>query len=1610
MSAGTTNEATVTITDDDVPSVTVSFEQATYVVAEGSSATAKVTLNMDPERTVTFPITKTNQDGATDSDYTIIPSSVTFNEGDTEKTFIFEATSDDENDDGESVKLGFGPLPTDVSAGTTNETVVTITDDDVPWVTVSFEQGSYTVTEGDTVEVTVTLSEDPERSVTIPITKANRGGTSDSDYSGVPTSVTFNAGDTEVDITFAAASDNVDDDGESVTDDDVPSVTVSFEQDSYTVAEGSTVNIKVKLDGDPERTVTIPITKTDQNGASGVDYSGMPASVTFVAGDTEETITFSATQDTVDDDVESVKLTFGSSLPTGVTKGSTDEAVVSITDDDVPSVAVSFGQDSYTVAEGSTVTIKVKLDEDPERTVTIPITATDQDGASGVDYSGVPASVTFVAGDTEETITFSATQDTVDDDVESVKLTFGSSLPAGVTKGSTDEAVVSITDDDVPSVEVSFGQGSYTVDEGSTVTVKVKLGADPERTVTIPITKANQGGASGGDYSGVPANVTFNAGDTEVDISFSAASDTVDDDGESVRLTFGALPDGVTTGSTDEATVSITDDDAIDLPLTSVQVSFGGSVFTVPEGSSVEVTINLSADPERSVTIPLTRTNQDGAYNDDYSGVPDSVTFNSGETEKTFYFTATQDSVQEDGESVRLTFGALPDGVTTGSPDEAVVSITDDDAMMEISLERSDYSVNEGHGVEVMVKLDPAPDHRMDIQLQKTNMNGDSDYSGIPSMLTFERGETEKRFTFFAEPDNESDDGETVMVSFAALPAMVQKGDPSEATMKLRDNGSPSEDGITCIDNNRANIVTVLSARGEISSPGEIDSLVIPDVDPYRTYFVEILGADSNVDIWGQNVGGASLTLADPHPVSLFHEEWEGTSGTSGFNKGSADGGTDHNARVIFIFSGFGDYVLRVESGDENGTGSYHVLVRYSNYCILRADGSILFPYEGGPEGYAFDVRDDTDTKYHAYDQDRGPSYYASGGNVLGDNWDSGPDEDWIRLDLKADTEYKFYLEADSDVPVTHQLTRPRIVGIYDTDGDEVHEGTAGSGTDTSVSLTFQPTSTGRYYLAVGSNPGDRTGLYSFYVRHTVSNNVGHAATNNSPTGGPGITGVPRAGEVLTTTTSGIADADGLENASFSYQWVRHDPVTNTDTDIPGATGSTYTVTREDRDRAIKVRVNFTDDGGNYETLTSFPLLILPPVNNPATGAPAITGTAQVGEMSTADTSGIADADGLTNVSYSYQWIANDGTSDTEITSATDSTYTLVAADEGQTIKVKVSFADDADNEETLTSTATAELATGAPTDPPGNPRNLTGTANSDGTVTLRWEAPDDDSVTGYQILRRRPREGESTLLVHVNDTGSTAAEYTDNDVTPDVLHAYRVKAINAVGLSRQSNFVNVTPTQPAEPAQNSPATGTPTISGTTQVRETLAADTSGISDTDGLTNVSYSYQWIRNDGSTDTDIQGATGSSYTLVDVDEGKTIKVEVSFTDDEGNDETLSSGATDAAVAPEPPAKPTGLSAAVVSHDTVTLTWDNPQDDAITGYVILRRDKEIHPVGIFDIITGDTGSADTTYTDDTVEPDKQYVYRIKAINEHGVSEISSWVRAYTPAAPDPAGSPPN
>ena len=97
---------------------------------------------------------------------------------------------------------------------------------------------------------------------------------------------------------------------------------------------------------------------------------------------------------------------------------------------------------------------------------------------------------------------------------------------------------------------------------------------------------------------------------------------------------------------------------------------------------------------------------------------------------------------------------------------------------------------------------------------------------------------------------------------------------------------------------------------------------------------------------------------------------------------------------------------------------------------------------------------------------------------------------------------------------------------------------------------------------------------------------------------------------------------------------------------------------------------------------------------------------------------------------------------------------------------------------------------------------------------------------------------------------------------------------------------------------------------------------------------------------------------------------------------------------------PAAPTGLAVTSVSHNSVELEWDDPNDDSITHYQVLRRDREIHEVGEFITIDSDTGSDAAGYTDDTVEPEKSYVYRVVAVNRHGASGQSRYARADTPA----------
>ncbi len=442
--------------------------------------------------------------------------------------------------------------------------------------------------------------------------------------------------------------------------------------------------------------------------------------------------------------------------------------------------------------------------------------------------------------------------------------------------------------------------------------------------------------------------------------------------------------------------------------------------------------------------------------------------------------------------------------------------------------------------------------------------------------------------------------------------------------------------------------------------------------------------------------------------------------------------------------------------------------------------------------------------------------------------------------------------------------------------------------------------------------------------------------------GMPTITGTARVGETLIVDTSGIEDADGLTGASFSYQWLADNQ------DIPGATGDSYALVGSDSGKTIRVRVSFTDDADNEETLSSAPT---------ATVVRAPPGAPQRLVVSPHDSGGLhfqweapVSDGGSPIIWYKVQWEETGGVQGVspwspdmnQILVWRTALHIITGLSDGVEYAVRV--------------IATNSLGDGPPSaEVRGTPGETTppelSTATVDGaTMTLTYDkdldensepSPDTFSVTAGGTGRAVDgvSVSGSSVILTLGSAVASGATVTVSYAVPTDAAAPRIQddAGNPAASFSDQDVENNTP-----PPANTPATGAPTITGTAQVGDTLTADISGIGDADGLDNATFSYQWIAGT----TDISGATESTYTLVADDAGLTIQVKVSFFDDKNNQETLTSAAT-AAVAAAAPGPITGFTVVDASDQSVegaladggTLALDDPDG----GSYGIRADLE-------------------------------------------------------------------
>ena len=459
-----------------------------------------------------------------------------------------------------------------------------------------------------------------------------------------------------------------------------------------------------------------------------------------------------------------------------------------------PQVEVSFAESAYTVTEGGSVTVAISLNADPQRTVAVPITVTNLHGAVAADYSGIPESVTFVSGGpTQQLVTITATDDRIADANESVKLGFGA-LPERVSTGATAETTILIADNDIAGVTVQ--PTSLTVLEGATQTYTVKLNTQPSETVTVMASTDNT------DVTTTPKALIFNSAiwNTAQTVTVTAAQDDdAQDDSATVTHTVSGYG-AVTTAAS--VTVTVTDDEP------PVEVSFAESAYSVTEGDSVDVVVSLSADPQRTVVVPILVTNQGGATDDDYSGIPENVTFISGgPIQQTFSITATDDQIVDTNESLVLGFGVLPIKVTAGTTTaETVVSITDNDAAgmptVQMTLTETPL-VRLRVGIPVTVRFDQTVSGFGIDDVAVTN--------GRPENLTGESGGTD--YSFDLVPTAIS----VVTVDVAAGAAQNAQGQDSLAAPQLR-VGLPYDDD----HDGRINRAEVITAIGDYLFGGQL--------------------------------------------------------------------------------------------------------------------------------------------------------------------------------------------------------------------------------------------------------------------------------------------------------------------------------------------------------------------------------------------------------------------------------------------------------------------------------------------------------------------------------------------------------------------------------------------------------------------------------------------------------------------------------------------------------------------------------------------------------------------------------------------------------------------
>lgn len=686
-------QVSVTITDDDTASVTITGSPLSLDETGPTSNTYDIVLDTEPTNSVTINMTTADGETAVTS-----ANPITFTPGNwnISQTVTVQAVDDTDYELAHTGIVTHTPSSLDGiynSLGIAN-TAVNITDNDSPPI-VNFTSANQSSTgELGNMTITAQLSILSDFPVLVPFSVNGASTASGGDYSIYSSPITIAAGTSSSNITIFITPDTTDEPNETViidmgspnggsqgstiqhiatiTDDDAPPAIQFTSTSSINFEDTSPAPIQIEISSVSSFDVTVDYSLSGTAIGGGDDYTLAGGTATITAGNTTTNISLPIINDVTGEDNETVVLTL--SGPTNASLRANQVYTHTIRDNDYTgkiSFASANSNDSETV---TTINIPVSISS-ALGTESVDYTVTGGTASSGgVDYTLASGTLSFPPSSTSENIVISINNDTLYELDETIQITLSNPVSANFADPPILIHTYTINNDDpIPTVGFTLASQSA-LESAGTMTVTVEQSAISGLDTTMPFTVSGTATGGGTDYTITGGPVTILAGSTTVARTIIIVSETRYENDETIIIDMGTPTNATASGITTH-TATINNDDS------QPTVSFASTSQSNSENSgSMSITAQLSNLSDWDVSVPFSVNAGSTATGGgtDYSITVSPISITAGNWSNTITITLTDDALEESNETVIVDMG-YPTNATQGATTWHTATITDDD-------------------------------------------------------------------------------------------------------------------------------------------------------------------------------------------------------------------------------------------------------------------------------------------------------------------------------------------------------------------------------------------------------------------------------------------------------------------------------------------------------------------------------------------------------------------------------------------------------------------------------------------------------------------------------------------------------------------------------------------------------------------------------------------------------------------------------------------------------------------------------------------------------------------------------------------------------------------